>query len=284
MSFQYHEAASLDEATDVLATHGADAMPIAGATAFSILYRHGLVRPAHVVGLRRCAELRGISAIDGVLRIGALATHREIETSAAVRAQHAVLADAFSRIATPRVRGQATLGGNLAHADPAQDPPPALMAFDAIVEVAGAGGSRRDVPLASLFVDYLTTSLDDAELIVAVRVPRVSAGTRAHFVKFLPRSQDDYATVSVAALVRLGPDGSVAHARVALGGVGPVPIRATQVEQALLGERLTKDRIAAAASVVTSAIDPLTDARGTAAYKRDMAVVWTRRALEQVTA
>jgi aerobic carbon-monoxide dehydrogenase medium subunit len=282
VSFEYHEAASLDEATGLLATHGEDAMPIAGATAFAILYRQGLIRPAHVVGLRRCTELRGITASDSVLRIGALATHREIETSGAVRAQHAALADAFSRIATPRVRAWATLGGNLAHADPAQDPPPALMAFDAIVELAGPGGSRRDVPVASLFVDHFTTSLDAAELIVAVRVPRVVPGTRAHYVKFLPRSQDDYATVSVAALVRLEPDGSVAHARVALGGVGPVPIRATQVEQALLGGPLTKDAIAAAASVVTSAIDPLTDARGTAAYKRDMAVVWTRRALEEL--
>jgi carbon-monoxide dehydrogenase medium subunit len=284
MSFEYHEAASLDEAIDLLATHSGDAMPIAGATAFSILYRQGLVRPAHVVGLRRCAELRGITAIDGVLRIGALATHREIETSAAVRAQHAALADTFSRIATPRVRGWATLGGNLAHADPAQDPPPALMAFDAIVEVAGPGGSRRDVPLASLFVDHFTTSLTDGELIVAIRVPPVSAGTRAHFVKFLHRSQDDYATVSVAALARLGPDGRVTHARVTLGAVGPVPIRATEVEHLLLGERLTTESIAAAAAVVTTAIDPLTDSRGTAAYKRDMAVVWTRRALERVAA
>jgi carbon-monoxide dehydrogenase medium subunit len=257
---------------------------LGGGTAFAILYRGGLIRPAHVVGLRRCDELRGIRADASGLWIGALATHREIERSAIVRAHHAAIADTFARIATVRIRHQATVGGNLAHADPAQDPPPALIAFDATVTVAGPGGARRDIAIEELFIDHLTTSLLEGEIIVGVRIPPVAAGTRATYLKFLPRSQDDYATVSVAAALRLDGDGRIASLRVALGAVGPTPVRARAVEDAITGQRSSPQLLADAAALVRGAIEPLDDARGSAAYKRDMAVVWTRRALEQVVA
>ena len=284
MSYDYHEPAGIDEATRLLATHGSDAVLLAGGTAFAILYRGGLIRPGHVVGLRRCADLRGIRVDARGLWIGALATHREVERSAAVRAHHPAIAETFSRIATVRIRHQATVGGNLAHADPAQDPPPILIAFDASVTVAGPGGARRDIRVDELFVDHLETSLEEGELITGVSIPPVAAGTRATYQKFLPRSQDDYATVAVAAALRLDADGTVASARVALGGVGPTPIRARAVEGAIEGQRPTRALLSDAATLVRDAIEPLTDARGSAEYKKDMAVVWTRRALEQVTA
>jgi len=284
VSFDYHEPDSIDEATTLLAAHGSDAVVLAGGTAFAILYRGGLIKPGHVVGLRRCADLRGIRADDSGLWIGALATHREVERSDAVRAHHPAIADAFARIATVRIRHQATIGGNLAHADPAQDPPPILMAFDASVTVAGPGGARRLVPLDELFVDTFTTTLGEGEIITGVRIPPVKAGTRATYQKFLPRSEDDYATVSAAAAVRLDGEGRVLSARVALGAVGPTPIRARAVENAITGRRPTAGLLADAAALVSEAIEPLDDARGSAAYKRDMAVVWTRRALEQVAA
>ena len=284
MSYDYHEPTGIDEATRLLTTHGSDAVVLAGGTAFAILYRGGLIRPRHVVGLRRCAELRGIRADAEGLWIGALVTHREVERSAVVRAHHPAIADTFARIATVRIRHQATVGGNLAHADPAQDPPPILIAFDASVTVAGPGGARRDIPIDELFVDHFTTTLEDGEIITGVRIPPVVAGTRATYQKFLPRSQDDYATVSVAAALRLDADGRIASARVALGAVGPTPIRARAVERAIQGQRPTRAVLSDAAMLVRDAIEPIADARGSAEYKRDMAVVWTRRALEQAVA
>ncbi len=284
MSFTYHEPGTVDEAAALLASHGPDTVVLAGGTAFAILYRGGLIRPAHVVGLRRCTELRGIRTDASGLWIGALATHREIERSAIVRAHHAAITDTFARIATVRIRHQATVGGNLAHADPAQDPPPTLIAFNATVTVAGRGGARRDIAIEELFVDHLTTSLVEGEIIVGVRIPPVAAGTRATYLKFLPRSQDDYATVSVAAALRIDGDGRIASPRVALGAVGPTPVRARAVEDAIAGQRPSAGLFANAAALVRDAIAPLDDVRGSAAYKRDMAVVWTRRALEQVAA
>ncbi|HZP95400.1 MAG TPA: xanthine dehydrogenase family protein subunit M [Candidatus Limnocylindria bacterium] len=284
MTFDYHEPATVDEATHLLRGHGGDAVALAGGAAFAILYRQGLIRPGHVVGLRRCEELRGIRLEGDALWSGALATHREVERSEAVRSHHPALAEAFARIATVRIRHQATVGGNLAHADPAQDPPPMLIALDAIARVAGPDGARRDVPVERLFVDHLTTSLADGELILGVSVPPVVAGTRATYVKFLPASLDDYATVSVAAAVRLDGDGRVASARVALGGAAPVPIRARAVERALIGARPAPALLRDAAELVRDEVDPLDGVRGSAAFKRDMATVWTRRALERLVA
>ena len=283
MSYDLHQPTSLDEATALLATHGDDAIAMAGATAVVLLMKQGLLRPAHVVGLRRIDALRGIRTSDGTLWIGAMTTHREAERSAAVRGHSAALADAFATVATVRIREQATVGGNIAHADPAQDPPPMLIALDAVAEIAGPKGARREVPLERFFVDHLTTVLAPGEVLIGMRVPPVHSGTRATYVKFLPGSQDDYATVSVAAAVRMD-DGRIADARVVLGAVGPTPIRARAVEDALRGSPPSAQRIADAAALVRDAVDPTSDGRGSAGYKRDMARVWTERAISSLVA
>lgn len=284
MTFDYVEPRSLDEATGLLAQYADEGVALAGGTAIVLLLKQGLIRPAHIVGLRRLVELRGIRADAEGLWIGALLTHREVERSAEVRAHHHALADTFAMIATVRIRNQATLGGNLAHADPAQDPPPMLMTLDASAVVAGAGGARREIPLDGFFVDHLTTVLAPGEIVLGVRVPPVGPATRATYVKFLPRTADDYATVSVAAAMRLRADGTIDHVRVTLGSVGPTPLRARRVEDALRGERPTPERLRDAAALVRDEIDPLDDARGTAQYKREMARVWTERALLRLTA
>ena len=195
----------------------------------------------------------------------------------------AVLVD-WSSIATIRIRNQATIGGNLAHADPSQDPPPLLMALDAAIEIAGPAGARRVVPMADFFVDFFETVLEPGEVILGVRVPTAEAGARTVYRKFMPRSADDYATVSVASTLRLDPDGRVAAARIALGGVGPRPVRARAVEEALVGELPGDARLRDAAELVRDAIDPLDDVRGSARYKRDMAAVWVRRAVAEAVA
>lgn len=282
--FDYRPARTVAEALDLLARHGEDAHLMAGGTALVLLMKQGLVRPKVVIGLRGVAELRGIAReADGALRINALVTHREAQTSPEVRAHCAALAEAFAKVATVRIRNQGTVGGNLAHADPAQDPPPMLMALDAEAIVVGKS-AERSVPLERFFVDYFETALAPGELLSGVRVPPLPSGTRATYVKFLPRTADDYATVAVAARLRLDGDGRCADVRVALGAAGTVPLRARKVEAALTGERLTPERVAQAAALVRDEVDPLDDARGSADYKREMARVWTARALTSLLA
>jgi carbon-monoxide dehydrogenase medium subunit len=274
VTFDHHVASSLAEALELLAEHGEDAYLLAGGTSFALLYQQGLIRPSHVIGLRGVPELRGIDkAADGALRIGAMTTHRQAEHSADVRAQCPALAKTFGHVATVRIRNQATVGGNVIHADPAQDPPPMLMALGAHAVLVSRSGIRR-VAFDDLFVDVLTTVIRPDEILREVVIPAPDPAARATYLKFLPRTADDYATVSVAAVA--GP-GSV---RVSLGGAGPVPIRARSVERAIAGGAT----IAEAAAAVDADIDPITDVRGSASYKRRMARVWTERALQQVLA
>lgn len=274
MSFELHTAGTVDDAVALLARFGEDATVLAGGTAFALLWKQGLIRPAHVVDIHAVAELRGISrSADGGLRIGALATHRDAERDPFVRAYCPALAETFAHVATGRIRNQATVGGNLAHADPAQDPPVILLALDAVAVARSSRGERR-IPLTELFVDQLATSLEPEELIIEIVLPPLPAGTRAAYRKFLPRTADDYATVSVAA-VRSPQDG----ARVALGSVAATPVRASACERALAGGASAAE----AAALVDEAIDPLDDGRGSAGYKRRMARVWAERALLEVS-
>jgi carbon-monoxide dehydrogenase medium subunit len=278
--FEYVEPETLDEALALLAEDADETHVLAGGTSLVILMKQDLVRPERVIGLRRLAPLRSIDAGNG-LRLGALATHGALARSAAVRGFAPALARTFAAVATVRIREQATLGGNLAHADPAQDPPVTLLALDASAIAVSATGTRS-IPLAALFVDVFETSLDPGELLVRVELPPLPAGARATYRKFLPNTLDDYATVSVAAVAATGADGTCTHARIALGGAGPVPFRATAAERALIGRPLGDDAIREAAALAAAAADPIDDLRGGAAYKRAMAAVWTERALRDV--
>lgn len=272
MSYDFHAPTALAEALELAAAYGEDAHFMAGGTSLVLLMGQGLVRPGHVVGLRGLTELRGITKdADGTLRIGALVTHREAERSPEVRAHCTALGDTFGHVATVRIRNQATLGGNLVHADPAQDPPPMLLALDASLSVASRSG-ERSVALDGFFTDTFATALEPGEIVREIRVPPLATGARACYLKFLPRTADDYATVSVAAVASGG------IVRVALGGVGPTPLRARAVERAIASGAAIGDAVAA----VVDDIDPLDDGRGSAAYKRTMARVWTARALREV--
>jgi carbon-monoxide dehydrogenase medium subunit len=281
-SFDYHAPTSLDEALELLAVYGEDAHLMAGGTALVLLMQQGLVRPGHVVGLSRVGALQGIRRLDdGGLEIRALATHRAAERSADVQAYCPALAETFARVATVRIRNQATVGGNLAHADPAQDPPPMLIALGARAVASSRQGLRR-IPLDEFFVDYFETALQPGEVLVSAELPALAPGTRVTYKKFLPRTQDDYATVSVAASLRMGPDQRCEDIRVALGACATVPVRARKVEAALRGRRLDPETVRDAAALVRDEVDPLDDLRGSAGYKREMARVWTERALVEL--
>ncbi|HEY6960078.1 MAG TPA: FAD binding domain-containing protein [Candidatus Limnocylindria bacterium] len=278
MSITYHAPASWDEARTLLAEHGDDATVVAGGTAFTLLLRQGLIRPGHVVGLQRVPHASRIDVdAHGGIAIGAMTTHTSLEHADAIRRTWPELADAVAKVATVRVRNQATIGGSLAHADPASDAPVMLAALAAQALVVGEDGAHR-VPVDELLVDTFTTSLLPTEVIRAVEVPARTPATRAVYLKYTLRSVDDYATVSVAARADMN-DGRFDALRIFLGGVGPRPMRAVSVDRALTGQAADEALIADAVPLVDDDIDPIDDVRGSAAYKREMARVFTQRAL-----
>ena len=278
-AFDYRAPRTLEEALAILGEHGDDARVIAGGTALVTMMRQRLVRPGCLVSLRDVSGLDRIEVANGTLRLGALVTHREAETSPLVRERIPVLAETFRRVATVRIRHMATVGGALAHADPNQDPPVTLSALGARVQVSGAGG-EREMAVGEFFRDYYESALEPGELVTGVSVPVPPAGSGASFVKFLPRTTDDYATVAVAAIVTLDGD-RCRDARIALGSVGVTPLRGRAAEALLSGERISQRLLDAAGEAVKAEVDPLSDHRGSAAYKREMAAVMVKRALTQ---
>jgi carbon-monoxide dehydrogenase medium subunit len=283
--FQLYQPASQADALALLEQRnqrGDDVHLMAGGTSLVLLMNLGLLQATHIIALRNIVALRGIqSTPGGGLTIRPLATHRQLELSPEVQAYCPALAETFGHVATVRIRNQATVGGNLAHADPAQDPPPMLIVLGAEIVLASPAG-ERSLPLDEFFVDYLTTTLRPGELLTEIRLPPLPAGTRATYQKFLPRTQDDYATVSVAGTLQLDAEGRCQDVRVALGGVAGTPVHVRAIHAALRGEMLTDQRIADAAALVPDLVDPPDDARGSATYKRRMARVWTERALRQL--
>ena len=276
----FHTPSTLDEAFALLKEHGDDARVIAGGTALVVMMKQSLVVVDHLVSLASIPGLVGIEVREGAVHIGALTRHRDVETSPIVREHLPFLSDVYGRVATVRIRNSATVGGGLAHADPSQDPPAALMVLGARVRLVSPRG-EREVAVAEMFRDYYETVLRSDELIAEVIVPIPSATARTAYLKFLPRTEDDYATVAVAALAEVA-NGTVQKLRVTLIAAGPTPVRAEAVEAALEGQSPTAEAIRAAADLVADAVDPMDDFRGAPDYKRDMAVVFTRRALERV--
>lgn len=279
--FEYRTPRSLKEVHQELKEFGSDAKLIAGGTALIIMMRQRLVRPSCLISLRSVRGLNGIAQKDGGLRIGGLTTHREVETSSLVRRRVPLLAETCRHIATIRVRNMATVGGGLAHADPNQDPPPTLIALGATLKAASANGSRV-IPVEEFFTDYYETVLKPDEIITEIFVPRLPANSGAAFLKFLPRTADDYATVSAAAVVTLDRAKRIfTDVRIALGSVGTTPIRAREAEAVLRGQPVKADALREAAEKAKEAVDPVSDFRGSAAYKKEMAGVFVRRALEK---
>jgi carbon-monoxide dehydrogenase medium subunit len=278
-AFDYRAPRSLDEALAILQEYGDEARVVAGGTALVTMLRQRLLRPACVVSLREVAGCDRIEATNGTVRLGALVTHRDGELAPLLRERLPVLAETFRRVGTIRIRHMGTVGGALAHADPNQDPPVTLLALGARVEIRQSGG-RRELPLTELFRGYYETALEPGEVITAVSVPLLPPRSGASFIKFLPRTADDYATVAVAATVTLEPDGErCQEARIGLGSVGMTPLRGPSAEAQLAGQRLDDNVLRAAGDAARADVDPLSDHRGSAAYKREMTAVMVVRAL-----
>ena len=280
-NFVYREPETLEEALALLGELGEDAKIVAGGTALVIMLNQRLLMPSHLISLRKLPGIDAIESVEGVLRLGALATHRAVETSTVVEEQCPVLVETYAQVATLRVRNMATVGGSLAHADPNQDPPVTLMALDARVGLASADGSR-EVPLDEFFIDYYETVVRSDELVTRVLVPAVAPHTGSAYVKFLPRTSEDYATVGVAARVQVEPDSGVCQdCRLVLGGVGATPLRAREAEDLLKGEKSTPELLKEVGAAAQQLTDPVSDVRGSAEYKRAMTGVFVGRALDQ---
>jgi len=284
MPFEYRTPKNLKEVHASLKEFGTDAKLISGGTALVIMMKQRLVRPSCLVSLRSVRGLNGIEVKDGGLSIGGLATHRDVETSSLVRRRLPVLSETYHHVATIRVRNTASVGGGLAHADPNQDPPPTLIALGATVKATSANGSRV-IPLDEFFTDYYETVLNPDEIITEVFVPKMPPNSGSAYLKFLPRTADDYATVSAAAVLTLDKSKkTISDVRIALGSVGTTPIRAKDAEALLRGQPVKPEAFREAAEKAKEAVDPMTDFRGSAGYKKEMAGVFVRRALEKALA
>jgi len=273
--FDYVRPSSVDEAVRALASGGDDAKAIAGGQSLMPLLRLRLAFPEKLVDLGSLVELRGVRDSGDALEIGALTTHYEVTRDPLVREHCGLLAQATATIADPAVRHRGTIGGGLAHADPAGDLPAVVTALDATLVVLGPSGTREIKP-ADFFVDYLTTSLAPGEILTAVRVPKLR-GWGYRYEKFHVTAQA-WATVGVAAVARRS-NGHVAEARVALTNMGSVPIRALAVEAAAAGAEASAAALAAAAAHADEGTNPPSDLRAAADYRRHLARVLTGRAL-----
>jgi aerobic carbon-monoxide dehydrogenase medium subunit len=263
------------------ASAGEDVQLLAGGTSIMLLGSMGFAEPETVIGLGQIKSLYGIRADeDGNLKVGSMTTLGDIERSPMVALHSPALVETVREVATVRVRNQATIGGNLAHADAAQDAPPMLVALDARVTAVGSAGERQ-IPVEELSTGYLETSLEPDEIITEVTVSRPSPGSISGYRKFLPRTADDFATVSVAATTRVEA-GQLRDVRLVFGSCGPTPIRARRTELALSGVPANAPQIADIVAMAADEISPVADARGSADYKREMAIVWARRLLEDL--
>ena len=274
--FAYARPESLEEAVSVLADGGDDAKVIAGGQSLLPLLRLRLAYPEVLVDVGGLDELRGVSDEGDALRIGALTTHYDLTRDPLVRAHCGLLAEAAGTVADPAVRHRGTLGGALAHADPAGDLPAVIVALDATLTARGPGGERQ-ISAASFFADYLTTSLDPGEVLTGIRVPKLGRGWGYRYEKF-HRSAQAWAIVGVAALARR-EDGHVAEARIGLTNMGPVPIRATATEDAVAGAAVDPGALRGAAAHADEGSSPPSDLHGAADYRRHLARVLTARAL-----
>jgi carbon-monoxide dehydrogenase medium subunit len=281
-NFDYHRASSLADVHRLLAANPG-AKLLAGGHSLIPLMKLRLAAPSAVVDIGRIPELRGISRSNGALRIGALATHSEVARSADVQKSAAALAEAAGLIGDPAVRARGTVGGNIAHADPASDLPVVLVALDARIVVVGPGGERT-MPADGFFTGIMTTALADNEVVTAILVPEGTKGQGSAYVKFShPASR--YAVIGVAASVTVAAS-QCSAARVALGGLVPHARRASRVETALVGKALDTAAITAAAGQVQSELgnDVTGDIFASASYRAAVAPVYVKRAIAAAAA
>ena len=273
--FDYVAPATVEEALQAMAEAGDEGKVIAGGQSLLPVLRMRLNAPEMIIDLGRIESLRGIRDDGDHLVIGAMTTHAEVQADPLVREHALLISKAVAEVADPQVRHRGTFGGALAHADPAGDLGAPALALDAELVVQGPGGTRT-IAAADFFVDLFTTAMEESELLTEVRIPKRS-GWGAHYEKFV-RVAHQWPIVAVAAAVKV-EGGTISEARVGLTNMGSTPLRATAVEQALVGKEATDEAVRAAAASAADGTNPPSDLNGDADYRRHIATVLTRRAV-----
>ncbi len=276
-AFDYHAPGTLEEAVALLERHGDEAKVLSGGQSLLPLLKLRLGDAGHLVDIGRIPGLAGITEADGYLRIGGATREVDLERSDLIREKYPILLDTAAVIADPLVRNRATVGGNLAHGDPANDHPATMLALEAEVVARGPGGERT-IPITHFFTGLFATALAPAEILTEIRIPVPPPASGGAYVK-LERKVGDFATAATAAQVALGPRGEIARVGIGLTNAGPTPIKATAAEQYLRGRQPDAEAIAEAARLAADATSPSADRRGSVEYKRDMARVLTGRAV-----
>jgi carbon-monoxide dehydrogenase medium subunit len=275
--FAYFAPATVDEALALLARHGGDAKPLAGGQSLIPAMNFRLARPAVLVDLNRIGELAYVRADSGV-SIGAMTRQRAVERSDVVARSAPLLAEAMPSIAHPQIRNRGTVGGSIAHADPSAELPAVMLALEARFRAKSATG-ERSIPVGEFFKGMLETALEPGELLVEIAVPPLPARSGTAFLE-MARRHGDYALVGVAAVVTLDPRGRCKTARLSMLSVGDGPVRATEAEKVLAGQTPSEELLRAAAdAAATRDVDPPSDIHASAAYRRQLVAVLTRRAL-----
>jgi aerobic carbon-monoxide dehydrogenase medium subunit len=277
-NFDYLEPATVAEACALLKQHAGEAKVFAGGTHVTILMKQGLYQPRALVNIKKISELKGISfdTKEGLI-IGALMTHREIETSALVKEKLPALCEAEREVANIRVRNMGTVGGNLASGEPLTDLSQIFIALDGKLKITGPSG-QRTMPVEELFLDYYTTSLAEDEIITQVVLPSPPPRSGIEYIRFSSSSVVDKPSAGVAVRLTLDQE-AVRIARIVLGCVGPTPVRARKSEALLTGKKLTEELIAEAGAIASQECSPASDLRGSEQYKRAIVGTLVKRAL-----
>jgi len=278
-SFDYHSPHSLEEALTLLQSHRDDVKVLSGGQSLLPLLKLRLGAAGHLVDIGRIPGLDYIREEGGVLKIGGRTRESELERSELIQSKYPLLAETAAVIADPLVRNLATVGGNLAHGDPANDHPATMLALRAEVVATGPNGART-IPIDQFFLGLFTTALEPDEILTEIRIPIPPALSGGSYRK-LERKVGDFATAAAAVQLTLGAGGEVASVGIGLTNAGPTPIRATAAEQYLTGKQPGGDVIAEAARLAGAAATPSADRRGTVEYKQNVARVLTGRAIQQ---
>src|ERR1700682_2842302 len=281
-SFEYHTPTTLAEAIALLGRYGDEAKVISGSQSLIPLMKLRLAQPGHLVDLRKVDGLTGVREVQGALQIGALTTHATLAKSELLRAKLPMAAEAAGQIGDAQVRNLGTIGGSLAHADPSADWPAVLTALDASVEVTGPQGERT-LEIQQLIVGPLTTALEPGEILTQVRIPLPPARTAGAYEK-LPHPASRFAVVGVAAEISLDARNIVQWSRIAITGLGSKVSRAGSVEQALQGKAADPSALKAASARAADGLELRADLSGSAAYKAQLAAVYTERAVLRAVA
>lgn len=276
-SFEYKKAQTIDEALALLQEHGPEAKLLAGGHSLIPLMKLRLSTPELLIDIGGLQDLREIREQDGQIELEALVTHRRIEFSALLKQKCPVLAEAAAQIGDPQVRNKGTIGGSLAHANPAADYLAVMLALDANIEVKGPDGCRT-IPARAFFRGLFTTALQSGELITRVQIPVMPSRSGAAYLKF-PNPASRYAVVGVAAFVKLAPDDTCATVRIGITGAAAAAFRATDAEARLISQVINDRTLAAALEDLVDPDDLLSDLAATAEYRAHLCHVLTRRAL-----